>query len=142
MDMTSNDKCPRCGVRQFTDSPTGSCHGCLLSNALASPAPGSIGDYDILGTLGRGGMGVIYRARHRSTGRVVALKVIQSGEMATAEERQRFHAEIRAAQILDHPHIVAVEDVGEHAGRIYYTMTAYPGALADDLDRFRDPAAA
>jgi serine/threonine-protein kinase len=113
-----------------------------LTGALTGAAPLSIGDYDLLDVLGRGGMGVIYRARHRASGRVVALKVMLSGDLATAEERQRFHAEINAARILDHPHIVSIEDVGEHAGRLFYTMTVYPAALADDMDRFRAPAAA
>ena len=138
----TDGKCPRCGVQQVVDSQAGPCPGCLLKNALGSPAPVRIGDYDIVGVLGRGGMGVIYCAKQRSTGRVVALKVIQAGKLATKEERQRFRAEIKAAQVLDHPNIVAIDDVGDYAGCPYYTMRVYPGVLAEEMKRFQAPMAA
>jgi hypothetical protein len=142
MDMTSDDQCPRCGTRQLGGAQADLCQGCLLTSVLTSAAPASIGDYDIINVLGRGGMGVICQAMHRASNRVVALKLMQSGDLATTEERQRFQAEIKAARILDHPHIVSIDDVGEHAGRLYYTMKAYPGVLAHEMGRFRAPAVA
>ncbi len=137
MEMTSTDRCPRCRALELTYSRTDPCDVCLLTSALADDTPASIADYDIIGALGYGGMGVVYRARQRSSGRIVAIKVMQAGDLATAEKRQRFHTEITAARILDHPHIVSVEDVGEDRGCLYYTMKVYPGVLADELDRFR-----
>lgn len=142
MGMTSNEQCPRCGARQLTGAEADPCQECVLTSVLTNAVPASIGDYDIIDVLGRGGMGVIYQAKQRSSDRVVALKVMQSGDLATDEERQRFHAEIRLARILDHPHIVSVDDVGEHLGRLYYTMKVYPGVLAGELDRFRAATAA
>ncbi len=105
-------------------------------------APERIGDYDIIGELGRGGMGVIYRARPRPIGPVVALKVIQAGEQATPEEQRRFLGEIEAVSVLKHSHIVPINHVGEHEGLPYYTMPLYAGSLADAMDRFRAPTAA
>lgn len=142
MAMPGGDRCPRCGRDRIPDAPAGLCPGCLLAGALDGPAPARVGDYDILELLGRGGMGAIYSARHRTIGRVVALKMILAGELATPEEQQRFRAEIEAAATLNHRHIVPILEVGEHAGRPYYTMPLYAGALEDQLHRYRDPAAA
>src|SRR5437763_881796 len=75
-----------------------------------------IAGYDLLGEIGRGGMGVVYQARHRRLGRVVALKLLRAGALAGAAERERFVREARAGAALQHPHIVQVYDVGEHGG--------------------------
>ncbi|RMG40339.1 MAG: serine/threonine protein kinase, partial [Planctomycetota bacterium] len=80
------------------------------------------GEYQLLEEISRGGMGVVYRARQVQADRVVALKMIRSGNLADTEEIERFRVEARAAARLDHPGIVPVFDVGEIAGQHYFTM--------------------
>ena len=100
-----------------------------------------IAGYEVEGLLGRGGMGVVYKARHRGLNRVVALKMLIAGAYAGASERARFQREAEAIASLRHANIVAVHDVGEHEGRPYFTMEFLEGgSLAQALAATPQPA--
>jgi serine/threonine-protein kinase len=95
--------------------------------------PCGIGGYELLAELGRGGMGVVYRARQSGLGREVAVKMILGDLLASPTDRQRFRAEAEAAARLDHPNIVPVFEVGELEGRPFFSMKYIAGQTLTKL---------
>ena len=138
MQPTGSTLCPKCGANLA--SPGAECANCLLALGFAtvssheaeaasetiSPARIFAG-YELLDEIARGGMGIVYRARQRSLGRTVAVKLIAGGQLATRELVHRFRAEAAAAAALQHPNIVAIHEVGIHEGNHFFSMDYVEG---------------
>lgn len=98
-------------------------------------APDTIGPYDVLGELGRGGMGIVYRAKDRRSGQQVALKILPPEALSRPESALRFKREFRAVRRIAHPNVVRVFEAGTHDGAPYFTMELVDG---QDLKHWLD----
>lgn len=103
--------------------------------------PSEMRGYEILCELGRGGMGVVYKARQIGLNRLVALKMVLSGVYASQQERARFRTEAEAVARLQHPNIVQIYEIGEHEGQPFFSLEfCEGGSLAEQLDGTPVPA--
>ncbi len=106
-----------------------------VPDPAATPVAWQVGAYEILGEVGRGGMGVVYKARHRGLNRVVAIKMVLAGEFASETERLRFQREAELAARVKHVNIVQIHEVGQLGDRPYISMEwVGGGTLAERLD--------
>jgi len=94
---------------------------------MPGDVPADVARYELIEPLGHGGMGIVYKARQRGLDRLVALKLIRNGSLATAEQRSRFHKEAESAARLQHPNIVQIFDIGEQDGTPFLAMEFVDG---------------
>ena len=150
--MADTLTCTECRAPIPKTSRGGYCPQCLLGLAATAmseeaphPAPAAdlpagpargFGGYELLEKIGEGGMGIVYRARQPALDRIVALKLQRAGAWAAETEIKRFRTEAQSAARLNHPHIVAIHEVGESDGQHYFSMEFIEGkSLAETVGR-------
>jgi serine/threonine protein kinase len=150
--MNPNDFCPECGKPLPPNSQHKVCPACLMAQAIAShtvegihgssaqvPEPdeiaGKFPQFEILEGLGRGGMGVVYKARKKSLNRLVAIKILAPERGHDSRFAERFASEAELLAKLSHPHIVTIHDFGETEGLYYLVMEFVDGVNLRDLLR-------
>lgn len=118
----------------------------ILSTLEGPPAPPplgtpawTVGEYEVLGRLGSGGMGNVYKARHRRLDKLVALKLLPASSLSSREAAARFRREMKAVGALDHPNVVEAHDVGEQSGVAYLAMNVIDGIDLQRLVKQRGP---
>ncbi len=99
----------------------------ITRRTIKAKLPANWGPYEILDEIDRGGMGVVYRARHKDLDRIVALKIIRSGDLADEAEIARFRREAQVAANLLHPNIIPIYEVGQEKQLVYFTMAFIDG---------------
>jgi eukaryotic-like serine/threonine-protein kinase len=146
--VSDSRTCGRCGSWILPDAPRGFCSVCLFKTGLGSLLEDrdevgrgpvlsemDLDDYELLNEIGRGGQGVVYRARQKSLNRTVALKIIGVGRWATESHLKRFRLEAEAAASLNHPFIVPIHDIRERGGYCYFSMNLVEGGQLDEVVR-------
>src|SRR6266567_929136 len=162
-ETTNARVCGKCGNTIFDTAPQGLCSVCLfdtglsiLTESVGGPLAKDFGadndssstdaaelfsasdDYELLEEIGRGGQGVVYRARQKSLNRTVALKIIGISHGRTKAHLKRFRLEAEAAAKLNHPFVVPIHEIGQRKGRCYFSMGLVEGGRLDQIAK-REP---